>query len=249
MSLTGHHMPLGQPNKAIGLESPIEPWLAHRHHSGLQALRHGTKNAATDGPGSGATPRSRTEPHRGWMSDNYLLHLHAEGEKCFLLTSPFIEPGPARASLAVAIQMLKQIVSYQLHKLAAGGPFWQARYYDFNVWSERKRIEKLRYIHRNPVKRGLVESPEQWAWSSFRHYISGVEGMVEIESQWTARKRERLGLALQIIRWDELPRPVSPKPGETKGRAPFEVNPAAKAWASPPALEALRHPKTNKDKY
>jgi len=58
-----------------------------------------------------------------------------------------------------------------------GGPFWQARYYDFK-----------RYIHRNPVKRGLVESPEQWAWSSFRHYISGVEGMVEIESQWTARK-------------------------------------------------------------
>src|SRR5437868_9816554 len=126
----------------------------------LQALPHGTKNAATDGPGYRATPRSTTEPHRGWMSDTYLLHLHAEGEKCFLLTSPFIELRPERASLAVAIQMLKQIVSYQLHKLAAGGPFWQARYYDFNVWSERKRIEKLRYIHRNPVKRGLVESPE-----------------------------------------------------------------------------------------
>ena len=118
---------------------------------------------------------------------------------------------PERASLAVAIQMLKQIVSYQLHKLAAGGPFWQARYYDFK-----------RYIHRNPVKRGLVESPEQWAWSSFRHYISGVEGMVEIESQWTARKRERLGLALQIIRWDELPRPVSPKPGETRAGHPLK---------------------------
>jgi len=155
-----------------------------------------------------APQQSRT---RGWMPDTYLLHLHAEGEKCFLLTSPFIEPGPERASLAVAIQMLKQIVSYQLHKLAAGGPFWQARYYDFK-----------RYIHRNPVKRGLVESPEQWAWSSFRHYISGVEGMVEIESQWTARKRERLGLALQIIRWDELPRPVSPKPGETRAGHPLK---------------------------
>src|SRR5438874_2752541 len=58
----------------------------------LQALPHGTKNAATDGPGYRATPRSTTEPHRGWMSDTYLLHLHAEGEKCFLLTSPFIEP-------------------------------------------------------------------------------------------------------------------------------------------------------------
>ncbi len=42
-------------------------------------------------------------------------------------------------------------------------PFWQARFYDFNVWTEKKRIEKLRYIHRNPVARGLVASPEQCA--------------------------------------------------------------------------------------
>jgi putative transposase len=36
------------------------------------------------------------------------------------------------------------------------------RFYDFNVWSERERIEKLRYMHRNPVKRGLVTKPDQW---------------------------------------------------------------------------------------
>jgi len=48
---------------------------------------------------------------------------------------------------------------------------WQKRFYDFNVWSERKHIEKLRYMHRNPVKRGLVERPEQWRWSSFRSYL------------------------------------------------------------------------------
>src|SRR6266849_6167275 len=57
----------------------------------LQALRHGTKNAATDGPGSGATQRSRTEPHTGL--DVRQLPLPAEREKYFLLTSPFIEPG------------------------------------------------------------------------------------------------------------------------------------------------------------
>jgi putative transposase len=51
--------------------------------------------------------------------------------------------------------------------------FWQARFYDFNVWTERKRIEKLRYIDRNPVERGLVSSPEQWRWSSFRWYLYG----------------------------------------------------------------------------
>src|SRR2546427_4167413 len=69
----------------------------------LQALPHGTKNAATDGPGYRATPRSTTEPHRGWMSDTYLLHLHAEGEKCFLLTSPFIDP-PGRSYSVMPFQ-------------------------------------------------------------------------------------------------------------------------------------------------
>ena len=51
--------------------------------------------------------------------------------------------------------------------------FWQARFYDFNVWTDRKRVEKLIYMHRNPVKRGLRETPEQWRWSSYRFYIVG----------------------------------------------------------------------------
>jgi putative transposase len=58
--------------------------------------------------------------------------------------------------------------------------FWQARFYDFNVWTEKKRIEKLRYIHRNPVERGLVASPELWRWTSFRWYWRGEMGPVKI---------------------------------------------------------------------
>ncbi|HUQ49551.1 MAG TPA: transposase [Terriglobales bacterium] len=58
--------------------------------------------------------------------------------------------------------------------------FWQPRFYDFNVWTEKKRIEKLRYIHRNPVTRGLVEKPEDWRWSSYRFYILGEIGAVAI---------------------------------------------------------------------
>jgi putative transposase len=57
---------------------------------------------------------------------------------------------------------------------------WQKRFYDFNVWTEHKRIEKLRYMHRNPVKRGLVESPELWRWSSFRSYFLGEAGQVRV---------------------------------------------------------------------
>ncbi len=50
------------------------------------------------------------------------------------------------------------------------GRIWQSRFYDFVVFSEHKRVEKLRYMHGNPVKRGLVLEPQEWAWSSFRHY-------------------------------------------------------------------------------
>jgi len=96
---------------------------------------------------------------------------------------------PERRTLAQVLQMLKQNTAHQL-RAPEGSPFWLPRYYDFNVWSEDKRVEKLRYMHRNPVKRGLVEHPEDWVWSSFRHYATGIEGPVEIESQWTARRRE-----------------------------------------------------------
>jgi hypothetical protein len=55
--------------------------------------------------------------------------------------------------------------------------FWQVRYYDFPVWTEAKRIEKLRYIHRNSVRRGLAKRPEDWKWNSFVHYATGRKGL------------------------------------------------------------------------
>ena len=60
---------------------------------------------------------------------------------------------------------------------------WQARFYDFNVWSDKKRVEKLRYMHRNPVRRGLVREPEEWRWSSFRHYAFGERGAVLVNER------------------------------------------------------------------
>ncbi len=63
--------------------------------------------------------------------------------------------------------------------------FWQARFYDFNVWTTKKRVEKLRYMHRNPVKRGLVASPEEWRWSSYRFYALDEVGAVQVNEGWT----------------------------------------------------------------
>jgi putative transposase len=67
--------------------------------------------------------------------------------------------------------------------------FWQRRYHDFNMMTQFKLVEKLRYIHRNPVERGFVEKPEDWTWSSYRHWLTGQLGPVEIESHWTAKGR------------------------------------------------------------
>ena len=87
--------------------------------------------------------------------------------------------------LSRAIQALKLSVAVRRMER----PFWQARYYDFNVHTHGKHVENLRYMHRNPVVRGLVARPEDWLWSSYRHYATGFKGTVEIESDWTAARR------------------------------------------------------------
>ena len=83
---------------------------------------------------------------------------------------------PGKGLLAVGLQALKLSVA----KRAGQRPFWQARYYDFNVFTSAKRFEKLHYMHANPVKRGLVVNPEDWLWSSYRYYQTGVQGRVKI---------------------------------------------------------------------
>ena len=94
---------------------------------------------------------------------------------------------PPIGSLAKALHALKLSVS----KRSPQRPFWLPRYHDFNVYSYRKQLEKLRYIHRNPVHRGLATQPQDWRWSSFHHYATGERGTIEIESFWTAALREK----------------------------------------------------------
>jgi putative transposase len=111
---------------------------------------------------------------------------------------------PERETLANAIHYLKLSFTKRLAGVASagapgsrplwdanlGGSFWEKRYYDRNVRDAREFSVKLRYLHRNPVKRGLVSNPADWKWSSFRHYALREKGPVEIESEWTGRDRE-----------------------------------------------------------
>ena len=69
--------------------------------------------------------------------------------------------------------------------------FWQSRYYDFNTFTTGKFAEKVQYIHRNPVTRGLVSPPRRlYRWSSFNHYATGETGPIEIASHWTTSRNQ-----------------------------------------------------------
>lgn len=59
--------------------------------------------------------------------------------------------------------------------------FWQARFYDFNVYSEKKRKEKLDYMHENPIKRKLVTHPKDWPWSSWAFYAKRKDFLIRMD--------------------------------------------------------------------
>lgn len=68
----------------------------------------------------------------------------------------------------------------------ANGPksyrFWQrGGGYDRNLRSPRDAHEKIRYIHGNPVRRGLVRRAGDWPWSSWRAYELDVDGPLRLD--------------------------------------------------------------------
>jgi putative transposase len=61
---------------------------------------------------------------------------------------------PPGAPLSKALHSLKSSVA----KLSTQRPLWLASDYDFNVYTARKRVEKLRYMHRNPLEARVGET-------------------------------------------------------------------------------------------
>src|SRR5256885_2653749 len=69
---------------------------------------------------------------------------------------PVLLSEPEKDTLADVLKSLKQGASRRL--IGDAGHFWQKRYYDFNIRNYPQFVEKLRYIHRNPVRAGLRTS-------------------------------------------------------------------------------------------
>ena len=105
---------------------------------------------------------------------------------------------------STVMQVLKQRVSRAMHRrrrrtrteqkslwdespVRKNQPFWQRRFYDFNVWSAKKRKEKMNYMHFNPVKRGLVTHPQDWLWSSYGFYTGGGTSLCAPNPEWKPR--------------------------------------------------------------
>jgi putative transposase len=62
--------------------------------------------------------------------------------------------------------------------------FWQpGGGYDRNMWTVSMIHEKIRYIHENPVRRGLVQKAEDWPWSSARAWSDGTDQPLWIDRQ------------------------------------------------------------------
>ena len=86
--------------------------------------------------------------------------------------SRFMQTWKSRAS-----RQLKKFVRGQIREYAKSiepkQPFWQPKYYPFNLYTENKAKEKLDYMHLNPVRAGLVRQACDWRWSSARYYEQG----------------------------------------------------------------------------
>ena len=106
---------------------------------------------------------------------------------------------PRKGNPSTVLKMWKQRVSRKMRKKRRGPKnspwqlsfaefgggelrqFWQARFYDFNVYSEKKKREKLHYMHANPVLRKLVKHPRDWPWSSWSGYMKDREGSIAVD--------------------------------------------------------------------
>jgi putative transposase len=96
-------------------------------------------------------------------------------------------------SLARGIGLTNQVYTQYLNrKLHHSGRLWQNRFFSCIVEQEHYLWEVARYIERNPLKAGLVESPEDYPWSSARaHIIGGKDPVLSTASTWLSPRKRK----------------------------------------------------------
>jgi REP element-mobilizing transposase RayT len=69
------------------------------------------------------------------------------------------------------------------HKTESRYQLWQEGSHPKQITGEEMMVQKLEYTHNNPVRRGYVDRPEDWRYSSARNYL-GLPGLIEVTTDW-----------------------------------------------------------------
>ncbi len=83
-------------------------------------------------------------------------------------------PHPLSISRVLQAVKVSSTIAINLGRREAG-ELWQGRFFDRALRTVKEYGETVEYIHLNPVRRGLVRTPQEWKWSSVHEY-SGARG-------------------------------------------------------------------------
>ncbi len=123
---------------------------------------------------------------KGWVARPCVLckggHDAVDTMSCY---SQRPAPHLRRSTFALYHLLLLPALTFSQHRARPRLLHLYLRLYNFNLWTTKEGMGKLRYMHRNPVRRGLVGSPEQWRCNSYRFYLLDETGTVRVNEGWT----------------------------------------------------------------
>jgi REP element-mobilizing transposase RayT len=80
--------------------------------------------------------------------------------------------------------LLEELRFFKLrHKVDQSHQLWQEGSHPQQIQNETMMLQKLEYMHNNPVRRGYVADPVHWRYSSASNY-AGREGLIEVVTDW-----------------------------------------------------------------
>ena len=110
----------------------------------------------------------------------------------------FLRELKSHAAKAI-VQASKQ---FRFPKTEEGHQVWQESFKAVPLWSSFMIWQKINYIHRNPVKAGLVKSAKDYHWSSFSSFYSISDEPLSVDHDWWwPDDAEKLSMAMKELGW------------------------------------------------
>ena len=89
---------------------------------------------------------------------------------------------PENKSISSIMHGIKRGSAFQINRnLNRRGPVWQAGYYEHVIRDEKDLKGRLDYIHKNPLKTGLVKDLDKYKYSSYRSYYLDDDSILAVD--------------------------------------------------------------------